>query len=304
MTASPPRLAASPEPLLWLQPSPDRRLPPMSLRLAWPPLAGLLTILLGWDLVEGVLRFAALAGWAQMPTLPVNPAALSLIAAGLWLAYLAWLYGRRRIWAAVALAVLGAGLLPHTGEAARVVGTATLAVATVWLCLDVAEHHHMPRQMVGIRPRWAAGPGGHLQALAVGMTTALAAGVTAWLAIGLSLLPGPGLTAARDQAAALGLSQGAELVVTAIGSAVREEMLLAAVVLLLGAADRPLWQVYLLAAVIRVLPHGYMGLPALSMAALACVNVWLYWRTRRVVPLMAGHAAWFLIVQAVRGGGL
>lgn len=87
---------------------------------------------------------------------------------------------------------------------------------------------------------------------------------------------------------------------TLVTTAITEEVVIpAALVLLLGAARRPIWEVYTVAAVGVVAYHAYYGLPALALVPAALMTVWLYHRTGRLTPIILGHLAYNLGFSAL-----
>ncbi|MFE0357531.1 CPBP family intramembrane glutamic endopeptidase [Streptomyces nigra] len=108
----------------------------------------------------------------------------------------------------------------------------------------------------------------------------------------LQQLPGPSMEG--DQAAAAGVPDLGPHLVHGIWSACVEELLATAVVVaVLTAARRPLWECLVVAALMRTLPHAYLGLwPMLAMLPLGITAGWLYHRYRRVIPLVLAHAAY------------
>ncbi|WP_017622963.1 CPBP family intramembrane glutamic endopeptidase [Nocardiopsis chromatogenes] len=71
------------------------------------------------------------------------------------------------------------------------------------------------------------------------------------------------------------------------------------VVLLLGAARRPAWEVGAVAVVAKLAYHAYYGWPVLALAPAALVMAWLYARTGRIWPIIAAHAV-FNLGQSVK----
>lgn len=66
-------------------------------------------------------------------------------------------------------------------------------------------------------------------------------------------------------------------------------------------AGRPLWEVYALAAVMRASFHLFMGIGGLSAAAFAMCNITAYHRSRRLLPLIAVHAAVDIAISFTTG---
>ncbi|WP_239647439.1 CPBP family intramembrane glutamic endopeptidase [Nocardiopsis baichengensis] len=76
---------------------------------------------------------------------------------------------------------------------------------------------------------------------------------------------------------------------------VEETVAVGCLVVLLGAARRPAWEVGAVAVVAKLAYHAYFGWPVLALAPAALVMVWLYARTGRLWPLIAAHAAYNLL---------
>ncbi|MFD5317550.1 type II CAAX prenyl endopeptidase Rce1 family protein [Streptomyces sp. NPDC127098] len=80
-------------------------------------------------------------------------------------------------------------------------------------------------------------------------------------------------------------------------SVVEELLLCAVVVTLLAAARRPVWEWLLVAAVLRLMPHLYLGLSALDTLLLGAGAAWLFYRYRDVLALIAGHFTYNTVVM-------
>ncbi|MFE7115143.1 hypothetical protein ACFU99_06925, partial [Streptomyces sp. NPDC057654] len=61
------------------------------------------------------------------------------------------------------------------------------------------------------------------------------------------------------------------------------------VVLLLRGARRPTWEWITVPVILRLLPHLYLGVPALGTALTAAGAIYLYTRHHRILPLIAAH---------------
>ncbi|WP_165956041.1 CPBP family intramembrane glutamic endopeptidase [Streptomyces hainanensis] len=72
-------------------------------------------------------------------------------------------------------------------------------------------------------------------------------------------------------------------------SVVEELLLTAVVVTLLVAARRPAWEWLLVAAVLRFLPHLYLGLSGMDTLLLGAGAAWIFYRYRDVLPLIVAH---------------
>lgn len=98
-------------------------------------------------------------------------------------------------------------------------------------------------------------------------------------------LPGPKPTRGQTD----GLT-ALELAARATASPFLEEFVLTgAVVTLLLAARRPSWEIYTVAALGRLLPHGYFGMHALGSLVISLATVWPYRRSGRLTWLIAAH---------------
>lgn len=96
-----------------------------------------------------------------------------------------------------------------------------------------------------------------------------------------------------------GMQSGSYLIGWYVVNAVLEETVCTAwLVALLHRAGRPRWEIYALAAAFRISFHLYMGLNGLAAGVFAVTNVYVYERTRRLVPLIVAHAAY----DALTGG--
>ncbi|WP_405956863.1 CPBP family intramembrane glutamic endopeptidase [Streptomyces phaeochromogenes] len=113
-----------------------------------------------------------------------------------------------------------------------------------------------------------------------------------WLMSVLKRLPGPDLEG--DQATAAGVPDLGPHLAHGIWSATVEELLATALVVgVLTAVRRPLWESLAVAALMRALPHAYLGLlPMLATLLPGITAGWLYHRYRRVIPLVLAHAAY------------
>lgn len=73
---------------------------------------------------------------------------------------------------------------------------------------------------------------------------------------------------------------------------VEEVVVLGFVVATLRQARRPPWEVLVVALVLRSSYHVYYGVGVVGILIWGSVFVWLYLRTRSLLPIMAVHAAW------------
>ena len=88
----------------------------------------------------------------------------------------------------------------------------------------------------------------------------------------------------------------AELVYGVVASVqagvVEEVVVLAFVVVTLRQARRPLWEITVVALVLRGSYHIYYGPGVVGILLWAALFYWIYLRTRSLLPLMVTHAAW------------
>jgi hypothetical protein len=73
---------------------------------------------------------------------------------------------------------------------------------------------------------------------------------------------------------------------------VEELVVLAFVVVTLRQARRPLWEVVIVALVLRGSYHIYYGPGVVGILVWAALFLWIYLRTNALLPLMITHAAW------------
>ncbi|MFE9287822.1 CPBP family glutamic-type intramembrane protease [Streptomyces olivaceus] len=241
----------------------------------------------------------------------------SLISASLWLAWLIHTHPNRvgrlvlLIGIGCMIAADDAGLLSPSRTSTHIAGRLCEIVLWVWLCMEITARRGLTLQTLSMqhpfRPlskrceaerrrciEWHYVFCRHVLAL-------LAGGILAFLT---TLLPGPALHA-DQQGAAAGVPDFWPGLVQGIWSATVEELLLTAVVVtVLKAARRPLWEIVAVVAVMRALPHAYLGLgPVLAGLLPAAAAAWLYHRHQQVVPLLAAHTAYNTIVLAVSAIG-
>lgn len=136
----------------------------------------------------------------------------------------------------------------------------------------------VPRRADG---RWAIGQSLRMATWAV---AALIAGslVTSALATGQYNLPAHLRAPFLVYAASSSLNAGI----------VEELVVLGFVVTTLRQARRPLWELVLVALVLRGTYHIYYGVGVLGILIWASVFVWLYLRTRSLLPIVAVHVVW------------
>lgn len=73
---------------------------------------------------------------------------------------------------------------------------------------------------------------------------------------------------------------------------VEEAVALGFVVATLRQARRPIWEIFAVALVLRSAYHIYYGVGVVGILVWASVFIWLYLRTRSLLPLMAVHFVW------------
>ncbi|MDX3064741.1 MULTISPECIES: CPBP family intramembrane glutamic endopeptidase [Streptomyces] len=192
-----------------------------------------------------------------------------------------------------------AGEFTANGTSTQVAGHLSELVIWIWLCVEVTarwglsiQHLRLtgPKQL--FRKRTKAERATRVQGEMVFFAYAAAVCAAVLLLDVLKRLPGPVLEG--DQAAAAGVPDLGPLLVHGIWSAFVEELLATAVVVaVLTAARRPLWEGLVVAALMRTLPHAYLGLwPMFAMLPLGIAAGWLYHRYRRVIPLILAHATY------------
>jgi membrane protease YdiL (CAAX protease family) len=161
----------------------------------------------------------------------------------------------------------------------------------VLLAVWLAHRRGWTLRRLGIAPAWAAGSARHRQALRIGCLSFLSifvAGIVLHLLAPGASFPtgrtGPwGMIGAVSSSIRAGLSE--ELVVTAF------------IVTTLRQARRPVREIVLVSLTLRVAYHVYYGSPwvAVWVAIWAGTAFWLYWRTRRLTPLIVAHAVFDLL---------
>ena len=114
--------------------------------------------------------------------------------------------------------------------------------------------------------------------------------VASALAMGLAALPG--FRPAPTLSAASGVYDVFTNVIASVQAGICEEVVLVAtLVTVLEAARRPAWQIYAVGGAMRLAVHLYFGLVAPAALVLAVTNIWLFRRTRRLVPIVVAHVA-------------
>lgn len=289
---------------------------PPGARQAARDLRHLLLVTCAVPVVGSVADFALLAGapvhgWSGA-VLPWIRLACSL-AAGCWLTALLAARPARpahparrpssRPRLALALtAVAGAARvvdLVRAGEAQGAVGSLATTALLAWLCGELAVRHGVGWRGLGIDPPGARTLAGRLTAVMVfGAVFVLAYTTVTWMVRLQAGLPSvapwlPVLDGA--QSAALGWRGPVDMVANVLFTGVAEEMVLVGAVVVLGhAAGRPLWAVCAISLLLRVVGHLYLGVPGVALVLLGACALFLYLRSGRLTPLIAGHVVYDL----------
>ncbi|MFF5010780.1 CPBP family intramembrane glutamic endopeptidase [Streptomyces phaeochromogenes] len=184
----------------------------------------------------------------------------------------------------------------------QIAGHLAELVVWVWLCVEVTARCGITLQRLNLarpvrlfRKRTKAKRAQKAQGELVFYAHSAAICASVFLMGILARLPGPVLKG--DQATAAGVPDLGPHLAHALWSATVEEVLATAVVVaVLTAARRPLWEVLLVTALMRALPHLYLGLwPALAVLPLGITAGWLYHRYRQVIPLILAHATYNVV---------
>ncbi|MEU2086617.1 CPBP family intramembrane glutamic endopeptidase [Streptomyces albus] len=184
---------------------------------------------------------------------------------------------------AMVLAILaGLGWLapvPHAVAA----GMALHTVLLVWLAVVLVARSGIRPGDFGLPTRWHPRAPRTVSVL-IGLAASAALVLAVFLLIVLATLPGP----QGGQPPAEGLTE----LVDSVRSAVIEELVVTAAVIMLltRAGIRPATCV-LVSALMRTLPHVYLGWQALAVLPLGLALGFLFVRYRRAMPLIAAHAA-------------
>jgi hypothetical protein len=114
----------------------------------------------------------------------------------------------------------------------------------------------------------------------------------------------PGVPNGRGGFAVNGIHDVLTMVIASIHAGICEEVVLVAtLVTALEAARRPSWEIYAVGLGLRLGIHLYFGLSAPAALIMAAVNIWLFRRTRRLMPLVLAHVFVDLFVPIKIVGG-
>ncbi|MFE9601475.1 hypothetical protein [Streptomyces hokutonensis] len=296
-----------------LGPSADSSLPaPLtasSVRRVAVHVAGLLLLSCYWPLASGMVAVCAMydVRWSRQGVLWLALGQLAVaVVVFFWLSWLVIarttldrVPNRSRLLQRGATVLAAAAVVylsvPVFGAFVWSVGLTLFGCAMAWLAFEVARSHGVP---LGARPPatpvqrfhdWTMARSTFFVCLAGGASTSLLVLIVRWAAI-------DGIPVVRDgQLSALGIGSVGNLALKVLWAVAFEDVVIvAATTALLTALRRPAWEIYTLICVLEVALHAYFGLPAIGMALHAAGRVWLYRRSRRLLPLMAGHAAFDL----------
>jgi hypothetical protein len=272
-------------------------LPAMSPRRAYAETVALFMLVFGPAVLNAarVVFGAAWFGWWDHWKLAADMVAFAV--AGVWLVWLAW--GTRwlaRLLAAVPMLLTVRFLLVERpshlpGVTPVCVYYGSWAALTVALVDLLARHRGLGRRELGLgrEPRSA---GGWRAAYARGedITTVSAVGMVisggvlpmAMMAAGAHRPPNPVTLIGHDVLPAIAAS---------INAGICEEfVMVAALVTALEAARRPTWQIYAVGLVMRLSIHLWWGPTVICVAVMAAIQIWLFRRYRRLLPLIIAHA--------------
>ncbi len=267
---------------------------------------GLLIIICFRPLVLEVLGVAEMYGvrWEPQDQRWVWPCQFAVgMAVFFWLSWLviartplSRVSPRRRLLQRGAAVVCGAvsmyAAIPTPHALQRQVALTVFSCTVAWLALEVCRAHgvspltKIPATAAERLRDWRIAKAALIACMTGGMLCILLVALLRWIDIdGVPVMKGA-------QLSTIGLDTFPALVLAVASSvAVEDVVIVAATTALLTAIRRPAWEIYTLVSVIEILLHAYFGLPALALALYAIGRVWLYRRYRRLLPLMAAHAA-------------
>lgn len=268
---------------------------------AYAEVAGLFLIVLGPDVINALQNgWAAVFGtppswltWWNHWATPVGRTAF--IVGMLWLISLRpWKDIRpgpvvAGVAATAGLRTVAVALVHHAPTAATSLTYLAQIALTIALAGTLARRRGLTLTGIGLgREPGQDRRSAYVQARDVGVLSFLgieAASITAQV---INALPGvptaPGGFAVND------IHDVPTMVIASIHAGICEELLLVAtVVTALEAARRPTWQIFATGMVMRLAIHLYFGISAPAAMILAATNIWLFRRTRRLIPLVAAH---------------
>lgn len=172
---------------------------------------------------------------------------------------------------------------------------------SVVLTLLVLDRHGITPGQIGLRRRRdAADAEAARSAVEWGMYAQAATLTFGMIMLDVALHLDPGMRAARGQGDPLppfGLWSVVKIALMSLSAGIGEEMVLTAllVTVMLGAGQAR-WRWLLLAAVLRVPFHLWAGLFGFRVVVFAAVNAAIFARTRRILPIIAVHTVYDLLV--------
>ena len=265
---------------------------------------GAAVLTFGAPMVSSVL----VLGGDQSSALPDRVAVLTCLVSCAWMAVEAW---RSPLWegstgpetllnAALAGAVVGAYAITDadqgtTLEVLRAVVALALVVRLVLARGGGFRDLARGEVMQGRGPK-AAGLVARRWGLSYG---AIIVGTAISMAVGIGLVMLPSLVAGVEP------DWGSPVVtwVTVVRSGLVEEIVaVAALVLALEYAKRPVWEIYAATITVRIAYHLWKGVPGcLMLIPLAVVATWAYRRWRSPTALAAGHTTWDAALTLILG---
>ncbi|WP_329331192.1 hypothetical protein OG866_00140 [Streptomyces sp. NBC_00663] len=188
--------------------------------------------------------------------------------------------------------------VPVSHALQRQVALTGFSCTVAWLALEICRAHgvspatKVPATASERLGDWKIADATFLACMAGGGLTTILLTVLRWGDIqGLPVMKGSQLSAVGVTDFSF-VSLGLGVVVAVV---IEDVVIVAATTALLTAIRRPAWEIYSLICLVEIMLHAYFGLPALGMALYAVGRVWLYRRYQRLLPLVAGHAAFDLL---------
>jgi hypothetical protein len=203
-----------------------------------------------------------------------------------------------------AVAMYAAVPVPATAAFQREVALTVFNCTVAWLALEVCRAHgvapgaRLPVTAAERLGDWRIGFAALLACASASLCILLLA-LLRWINIdGVPVMEG-------SQLGALGIDTYTSLGLAAVTAvAVEDVVIVAGTTALLTAIRRPAWEIYTLICLLEILLHAYFGLAAVGMTLYAAGRVWLYRRYRRLVPLVAAHAAVDLVFAPINSAPL